>query len=138
MVTPAYHIVITVPGQPTGKARPRVVRGHTYTPVETTKAEWDIGWLAKQAGAQITAAPVALTVRAYFRVPPRWPKRWREDALTGVLHHTRKPDGDNVLKLVGDALNHIIWEDDGQVVRATVEKWYSDLPRLEIEIEVLR
>ena len=47
----------------------------------------------------------------------------------------RRSDWDNFHKLSMDALSGIVWEDDSQIIKATVEKHYSkENPRIEIEI----
>ena len=33
------------------------------------------------------------------------------------------PDGDNLMKLVGDALEHVLWDNDKQIVAHGVRKW---------------
>ena len=49
----------------------------------------------------------------------------------------RVRDWDNFHKISMDALTGIIWEDDVQIQKATVEKSYSkENPRVEIEINV--
>ena len=129
-----YRFVVE--GQPVAKARPRVVDGHAYTAEKTRVAETVMGWAAKQAGVSIGSAPCAVTMRCYFAIPKSWPKRWKEDAIGGILRPTGKPDADNLLKLL-DGLNHVAWDDDGQVVEAHVEKWYSHRPHTEVEIRVI-
>lgn len=48
-----------------------------------------------------------------------------------------KYDWDNFHKLSMDALTGIVWEDDSQVQKATVEKFYDkENPRIEIEIKM--
>jgi Holliday junction resolvase RusA-like endonuclease len=47
---------------------------------------------------------------------------------------TKKPDADNILKLVADALNGLAYVDDKNIVTAHAHKVYSDRPRLEINI----
>lgn len=49
-----------------------------------------------------------------------------------------KPDADNYLKGVKDALKGIIWKDDSQVVDAFVRKRYSARPRIEVKIKELQ
>ena len=47
----------------------------------------------------------------------------------------RKRDWDNFHKLSMDALTGIIWEDDSQIKKATVELFYDkESPRIELEI----
>lgn len=78
--------------------------------------------------------PVALLVHAYKAIPVSWSKTDKAKALAGALLPTSKPDGDNYLKMVQDALNEIVWKDDSQVVDARVIKLYSDEPALRIEV----
>jgi Holliday junction resolvase RusA-like endonuclease len=124
-----------VPINPVGKGRPRFGNGRAYTPARTRKAEADIAIMAKSAmrGRQALAGPVVLDVRAFFPIPPSWPKWKRDSAATQRIFPTGPIDADNILKLVGDALNGIVFVDDAQVVSAAVHKDYGS-PRLEIEV----
>lgn len=50
----------------------------------------------------------------------------------------RKSDWDNFHKLSMDSLTGIVYEDDSQIVKATVEKFYDkDNPRIEIELSTV-
>ena len=48
--------------------------------------------------------------------------------------HVKRPDVDNLLKLVKDALTSLFWKDDSQVQIGGAFKIYSHNPRTEIEI----
>lgn len=48
------------------------------------------------------------------------------------------PDIDNYEKFVFDCCNGVIWKDDKQVVACFHEKKYSDNPRVEILVEILK
>ena len=52
--------------------------------------------------------------------------------------HRRKPDIDNLRKLLMDALTGIVWRDDSIVCLGTTEKCYADVPRTEVFIKVLK
>jgi len=105
-----------VPGNPAAKQRPRVVNGHAYTPVETTRAEQWIQMHARKAKVPKLEGPVELRLMFY-----------RSDAI-GV-------DLDNLVKLVSDALNGIAWEDDRQIqFLSAVKDIDRESPRTEIEI----
>ena len=49
----------------------------------------------------------------------------------------KKPDADNIIKVVADALNKVAYRDDADLVQVSFEKFYSWQPRLEVEIESL-
>ena len=122
-----------------GKGRPRfgTVRGQAraFTDSKTRSAE---AWVRSRAADAWTGAPldgaVSLRLEIGVPVPASWSKRKRADALAGAIWPTCKPDLDNVLKLVGDALNGIIWADDKQIVRAEVSRRYVEAPRTLITV----
>lgn len=58
----------------------------------------------------------------------------REDAPVMNAH---KPDIDNLLKFIMDAMNGVFYKDDGQIVTIIVNKFYSPNPRTEIGISEL-
>ena len=49
----------------------------------------------------------------------------------------KRPDVDNLLKLVCDALNGVAWKDDSDIASTFAVKGYSEVPRTEIEIKYL-
>ena len=54
----------------------------------------------------------------------------------GEIRPIKRPDWDNIGKLITDALiNNLAYHDDSQIVSCTVEKYYSEQPRVEVEIE---
>ena len=79
--------------------------------------------------------PLSMTVRAYFQIPKSASQRKATEMQEGKIRPTTKPDWDNVGKIISDALNGLAYRDDSQIVRATVEKYYSDEPRVEVEIQ---
>jgi Holliday junction resolvase RusA-like endonuclease len=52
--------------------------------------------------------------------------------LTERVYYNHKPDLDNLAKIILDSLNGIAFDDDRQVVRLEVSKFYSDRPRAEV------
>jgi Holliday junction resolvase RusA-like endonuclease len=53
------------------------------------------------------------------------------------VHHTSKPDADNLIKVVKDALNSVVYGDDSQVADQRCVKAYSDRPRVEVTVTPL-
>ena len=74
-----------------------------------------------------------MTVIAYFPIPKNTTKKLREKMEREEVFRTKKPDWDNIGKIVSDALNGIAWEDDNQVM-GFVLKFYSPRPRIEVYI----
>lgn len=131
-------IRLTVPGDPVGKARPRVVRGgHAFTPTKTVNYETQVRerFAAEYPGFVPLSGPVALVLTAFFRVPQSRSGRQRAAMLAGEIHPTVKPDVDNLLKIVADSLNGLAYLDDKQICAAQVVKKYADAPRVEITVK---
>ena len=51
-----------------------------------------------------------------------------------VLRPIKKPDMDNVVKVIADSLNGVAYRDDTQIVDQMCRKFYSDEPRVEVII----
>lgn len=130
----ADRVVFTVPGQPFGKQRPRVAGRIAYTPRETKAHEQQvIGAYFAQTDKRKFLRP-EIRIKAFYGVPTSASKKRKAAMLAGQIRPQVKPDLDNVAKLVMDALDEIAYEDDKDVVFLSVEKFYSDDPRLEVEI----
>lgn len=131
---------LVIPGPLRGKGRPRFARatGRAYTPADTLTAEQRIQAAAYAAGLAPLDGPVRVHVAAIAAPAPSWSKRKTAAALA-LRYDMRKPDADNVLKLVLDALNGIAWRDDVQVVDARVERLIqANGPLLIIHIDPAR
>jgi Holliday junction resolvase RusA-like endonuclease len=129
-------ITIELAGIPIAKGRPRATRrGFVYTPARTKQNEAALKYAAMMVmgdRAPLEGA-LAITITAVFPIPISWSKRKQHAALMGELHHTSKPDADNLLKSI-DALGGICFRDDSQAARVEVIKLYGTKPRMTIEI----
>lgn len=127
-----------VPGEPRGKGRPRVTRNGTYTDSETKAYEQKIiAYYRKTFGSfrWPDNSFIAVKVVAYYPIPKSATKAQLAAMQAGKIFPSRKPDIDNVLKVVLDALNGVAYKDDSRVVHVEAEKRYSFDPRLEIHLE---
>lgn len=104
-----------------GQARPRWTGNHMIDPPQSRKAKKAVA-KAFRAAAPDWGEPSPKDVPVELRVfvIKRCPKA-KKKGDNGLV----RPDIDNILKLVMDALNGIAYEDDVQVARATIVK----LPR---------
>lgn len=130
-----------VPGVPVAKGRPRtVVRGKFashYTPKPTVQYENLVKAQAAQAmqGRPPMEGPCALTIIACFPWPKSTTKK-RRAAVDGAWKDT-KPDVDNVLKAVKDAMNGVVYRDDSQIATVTASKVLHDVPGLRVIVQSL-
>lgn len=135
-------VTFSILGEPQGKGRPKfsTVNGHvnTRTPDETVVYENLIQTeYRRQCGARKFDSGVMLDLRilAYYAIPESASKKKKKAMEAGEIRPTKKPDADNVLKVVADSLNQIAYHDDAQVVDTQVRKFYSRNPRLEVSIQ---
>ena len=120
--------LIIIPGQPFPKERPRYKKdvGISYTPPKSKAVEKDIGILYTVQGGEKIEGPVSIDLKFYLKKPKK-PKY--DEPL-------KRPDMDNLIKTVLDALNGIAYDDDKQIVRISAEKhWAEDQPRTEISVK---
>ena len=132
-------IKFTVPGEPKGKGRPRFSRnGHTYTPKETASYENLVKLEYERQCQGQRFEPVTMlkmNIAAYFRIPKSASKAKRKKMLLGDLRPTKKPDMDNIIKIIADSLNGLAYHDDAQIVSAAVDKYYDDEPCVDVYLE---
>lgn len=111
---------------------------HFYNEKETEQHEAAIkeyaSLLMRKVRNEPTERPLAVIVHAFRTIPKSWSLIERARSLVGNILPTSRPDGDNYLKLVQDALNGVVYKDDAQIVDSRVIKRYSDRPALRIEI----
>ena len=137
-MTKMEQIKFVIPGKPFGKQRPRMTKaGKTYTPEETTSYENLVKRACQDSknGIYFDAdQPIGLGIKAYYPIPASTSKKARAAMLNGQILPTKKPDCDNIVKIVADALNSIAYHDDKQIVINVVEKYYDEEPRVEVVI----
>lgn len=122
-------IDFSVPGTPKGKGRPKFVKatGRAYTPAGTVDAEGDVvGAWARAGEVTLEDAPFKLELMAVLTRPQG---HWRKDGSlnkTGLGSYwpTKKPDLDNIQKLILDALQSKAFSDDKNMVHSvTWKRW---------------
>lgn len=134
-----HNFTFIVPGKPVGKARARYspVNRRWYTPPSTADYEKEIATLAKAARPSCfdKCKPCELLITIRRKPPTRWKKSEKEDAIKKNMPVVSKPDIDNVIKIVMDALNGIAWEDDTQVYLVRANRFYDEKDEVGITVE---
>lgn len=135
-------IQFTVYGEPVAQGRPKFSTAggfvKAYDPAKSRNYKDYVRLAATEyAPAAPLEGPIGLVLTVYRSTPKSFSKRKTALAEEGKLRPTTKPDVDNYLKGVKDALKGIIWRDDSQVVEVYARKRYSVQPRIEIKIKEL-
>ena len=135
----AKEVRFVVSGEPQGKARPRFNNGHAITPAKTANYETLTQWeYTRQCGHRFPDdAMLDMRIKAYYAVPKSDSKKLRARKLAGEVRPTKKPDMDNVIKIIADALNMVAYRDDTQIVDCQCRKFYSEEPRVEVTIRMI-
>lgn len=126
-------IEFTVYGDPIPKARARTVRlpngiTTTYTPKKTQSWEDMIRLqILKHKPEKLIDGAMALKATFFLQKGKSISKK-REYPET-------KPDLDNLLKCLTDAMEGIIYTNDSRIVDESVGKRYGDPPRVEVSLE---
>lgn len=128
-----------VPGKITGKGRPRVNTSTAiaYTPARTKEYEELIKqyFIIKYRAIKPLEGRLSVTIKAHFSIPKNTSKLKTEEMLNNTISPVKKPDIDNIAKIVLDALNKLAFKDDNQITKLNVEKMYSEEEKISIKIE---
>ncbi len=118
--------------QPVAKGRPRfTTRGKfakAYTDAKTRDAEDNFAAQSVKYKPEVPIEGAIKLTLVFASIKPKSkPKK--------VKHWTTRPDLDNFIKLVKDALNNIFWKDDSQIIEVNAKKIYDDNVYTDVEIE---
>ena len=81
--------------------------------------------------------PCDVQYNVFFKTPSYYNTEQKILAEIGLDRPINKPDWDNIGKKYSDMYNGNVWVDDSCVVSGTVNKFYSILPRIEINLNFL-
>ena len=134
-------ICLEIPGKPQGKARARTFynsklgKMQSITPENTVLYENLIKhcYLETKCEPFLDKVPLEVEITACFPIPKSATKKDRERIKLMEYYPTKKPDADNIAKVVCDALNGLAYKDDAQVIDLTVHKRFGD-PKVIVKI----
>ena len=81
--------------------------------------------------------PCSVKYDAYFKTPSIFNSKEKMLAELGMIRPLSKPDFDNVEKKYSDMYTGNIWVDDSIVIESNFNKYYSELPRIEITLRYM-
>jgi len=121
------ELTVTIPGEPVSQGRPRFsTHGgfpRAYDPKKSKEGKQSVRFFVSKAMEEqdidILSGPILMQVQFGIKLPksqerkrtPR-PRIWR----------VKKPDLDNLIKLVKDGCSGIVFLDDNQIVKVSAEK----------------
>ncbi|KOY64216.1 RusA family crossover junction endodeoxyribonuclease [Clostridium sporogenes] len=129
---------IVIDGKPMGKQRPRFngKTGSVHTPSKTVNYEnWVKLCYQQQCKGEKLTGKIAASIMAYYPIPKNTSKIKKNYMLLGIERPTKKPDVDNIAKVILDSLNSFAYDDDKQIVTCGISKWYGEDPRVEVILE---
>lgn len=132
------RVAFKIDGEPQGKARPRFGNGRAYTPKKTVEYEKHVRWCysifckSKRFAPDV---PLSVEILACYAPPKSASKKTKQMMLSGEVRPTKKPDADNIAKIILDALNGIAYDDDKQVIHLDVNKKYAERACVYVEIK---
>ena len=108
-------------GEPVPQSRPKFSRGRCYEPARVTEYKEKIRQAAAIAmdGKEPTNNPLACVIKFY--------RKYKSTSR-------RFGDCDNLYKTVTDAMNKVVYQDDSQIVKCSVEKLTDKTPKIEVKI----
>lgn len=128
-----------VPGIIKGKGRPRVnsYTGQVYTPTATKDYEYLVEqyFLLKYPKFIPIEGRLSVKIKAIFGIPKSTKKQDIQKMLENEISPTKKPDIDNIVKIILDSMNKFAFKDDTQITSLTVEKIYGLEEKVVISIE---
>lgn len=131
-----------VVGAPVGKSRPKFSTIHGFP--QALKAKNDVLYenlvkvsflQEKQEDYNLYDKAIKMQITAFFEIPKSFSKRKALEAAEGKIYPQKKPDVDNIAKIICDALNNVAYKDDTQIIQLTILKKYALEPKVNIEID---
>ena len=128
--------------EPVEQARPRATRMgrgiRLYDPKKVSVYKKQLAMMCKFQYKQAPlTGPLMVELNFFRHIQSSISKKERELRMSGGHRPVVKPDTDNYIKSTLDGLNGLLWEDDNQIVDLVAHKYYSDKPRVEIEVTKL-
>ena len=133
-------INLIIPGEPVAKGRPRVTKtGIAYTPAKTQGYENLVKMCYMEQSNKVKLeGQLTAHVAAYFQISKSASKKKAKQMEKHEIRPAKRPDIDNIIKAIFDALNKLAYDDDSQIVSLRVDKFYSNNPRVEVELTEIK
>ena len=137
------RILMTLYGNPVAQGRPRFSRQggfvKTYDPIKSKAYKalirLELQPLLAKPGFRQFKNPCRVHLLICRAIPSGFSQKKRKEAIEAKIRPTTRPDTDNYIKGILDALNGTVLKDDSIVCEINAGKIYSDKPRIEVKAE---
>lgn len=109
-------------------------RTHSYDPSKEYKQS--LIWQMKPyAPDEVILGPVSLSITFHMQVPASVSKTKRRLMLGHITPPYVRPDVDNLGYVVTNAMKHLFYQDDSQIVDLNLKKRYAEQPKISITLK---
>lgn len=137
------RILMTLYGNPVAQGRPRFSRGggfvKAYDPIKSKAYKalirLELQPLLAKSGFKQFENSCRVHLLICRAIPSGFSQKKRKEAIEAKIRPTTRPDTDNYIKGILDALNGTVLKDDSIVCEINAGKIYSDKPRIEVMVE---
>ena len=124
---------------PVAQGRPRISRVgdgvRAIDPAKSREYKASIGLIAAlYCKEKLPDVPLDVEMTFVLPIPKSWSKKKRQEAIEKKIAPASRPDLDNYIKAVLDALNGIVWEDDSAIVGIAARKTYGEKPMVQLTV----
>ena len=124
-----------IPGTPVAKGRPKFGKyGNGYTPQKTRKYEAYVRNYYKENCNIMFDSAIKIYLTFYMPIPKSSSKKKIAQMIVNEIKHVKRPDTDNMVKGITDAINGLAYKDDSQITTIFANKRYGKLPGIELKI----
>lgn len=85
----------------------------------------------------VISTPTIISTKVYIETPKSMSLEEMMAAELELIHHVNAPDWDNVGKTYSDMVQETLVSNDSIICKGSVEKFYSILPRIEVNIRFM-
>lgn len=138
------ELSFTIPGEVVPQGRPRATRQGGFVRMYQPATSTNFQNLVKMSAMSVMQDdmpfenPICLTVHFFLPIPKSTSKKKIAEMLKFELLPLKYPDLDNALKGIMDGMTGVTWKDDKQVYTCYMAKYYSERPRTEVTVGVMK
>jgi len=125
-------IKIEIDADPIPLQRARGTRKGFYDPQHIAKRNFALDVMSKIPRAKLIDTPISFDMTFVIKMPKSWSAKKRAKFLNQP--HIVRPDVDNLVKFIFDALNKVLYNDDAQIYKEEAQKMWGETGKTILEL----